>query len=127
MDWAMDVFQLFNTTEYTFIETRPVSGGLESVAEYAANGVVKYRDGKTLTGNTESYDVTTTLHIRPDESFIDAVGGALELVGHAVRIDGIDYRIDGVTTGTDFDTGLVAFYRATLEKVDLWVSELPTE
>lgn len=122
----MDVFTLFNTKDYTFIQTEPVSGGIKAVQEYPANGVVKHRDGKVLSGNAESYEVTTTLHIRPDESFIDAVGGALELVGHAVRIDGEEYRIDGVTTGTDYDIG-VAFYRATLEKVTLWQSELPID
>ena len=122
-----DVFSLFQTRPYTFIKTRAVSGGYESVAEYQANGIVKHRDGKVLNSRNESLEISTTLHIRPAEPFIDAVGGALELVGNFIRIDGIEYRIDAVTTGTNFDSGAVEFYRASLEKANLFTSELPLE
>lgn len=126
----MSVFSLFDTVDYTFIETTPTSGGLGSVAEYDGNGIFKERSGTALGDNRDSYDVTTTLHVRPDEAHIVALtgdGGGLNLVGHAVRYDGQTYRIDGVTTGKNFDTGVVEFYRATLNKVDLWQSELPIE
>ena len=122
-----DVFSLFQTRPYTFIKTRAVSGGYESVTEYQADGIVKHRDGKVLNSRNESLDISTTLHIRPQEPFIDAVGGALELVGNFIRIDGVEYRIDAVTTGTNFDTGLVEHYRATLEKDNLWQQELPLD
>ena len=122
-----DVFSVFNTKDYTFIKTTPANGGYESVEEYEANGVVKHRDGKVMNGRSESYDTQTTLHIRPSEPFIDAVGGAKELVGNFIRIDGEEYRINAVTTGTNFDTGLVEHYRATLEKDNLMVDDLPLD
>lgn len=122
-----DVFSVFNTRDYTFIKTAPANGGYKSVEEYEANGVVKHRDGKVMNGRSESYDTQTTLHIRPSEPFIDAVGGAKELVGNFIRIDGEEYRINAVTTGTNFDTGVVEHYRATLEKDNLWQSELPLD
>ena len=121
------VFTAFVTSPYTFIKTAPANGGYESVDEYEANGVVKHRDGKVMNGRSESYDTQTTLHIRPSEPFIDAVGGAKELVGNFIRIDGEEYRINAVTTGTNFDTGVVEHYRATLEKDNLWQSELPLD
>lgn len=128
----MDIFTLFSTREYTFVQTEPVGADFQAIDSWSATGIVKHRDGKhrdgkTNSGRSESYEVQTTLHIRPDEPFLDAIGGALELVGHAVNIDGEEYRIDGVTTGTDFDTGEVKFYRATLSKATLWVSGFPQE
>ena len=122
-----DVFSFFKTRDYTFIKTTPTNGGYRSVEEYEANGVVKHRDGKLLNGRQESYDTQTTLHIRPSEPFIDAVGGAKELVGNFIRIDGEEYRINAVTTGENFETGLVEHYRATLEKDNLIVDELPLD
>jgi len=121
------VFTAFVTSPYTFIQTEAVNGGYRSVAEYEANGVIKHRDGKLLNGRQESYDTQTTLHIRPSEPFIDAVGGAKELVGHFIKIDGEEYRINAVTTGANFGSGVVEHYRATLEKANLWVSELPLD
>ena len=122
-----DVFSVFNTRDYTFIKTTPANGGYKSVEEYEANGVVKHREGKVLNGRNESFDVSTTLHIRPSEPFIDAVGGAKELVGNFIRIDGEEYRINAVTTGANFDTGVVEHYRATLEKDNLMVDNLPLD
>lgn len=130
MSVTMDVFNLFETTDYTFIKTEPVGSDIKKVTEYSANGVVKYRSGMTQSDGRESYEATTTLHIRPDEAHVSALvgsGGGIKLVGHAVRLSGEDYRISGVTTGKDFDTGLVEFYRATLEKVQLWQSVLPID
>lgn len=121
------VFDVFTTRPYTFIQTEAVNGGYRSVTEYQANGVVKHRDGKLLNGRQESYDTQTTLHIRPSEPFIDAVSGAKELVGNFVRIDGDEYRINACTTGTNFDTGVVEHYRATLEKDNLMVDDLPLD
>ena len=121
------VFTAFVSRPYTFIKTTPANGGYKSVTEYQANGVVKHRDGKLLNGRQESYDTQTTLHIRPSEPFIDAVGGAKELVGNFIRIDGEEYRINACTAGTNFDTGVVEHYRATLEKDNLMVDDLPLE
>ena len=122
-----DVFSVFNTRDYEFIKTAPANGGYKSVQEYEAAGICKHRDGKVLNGRSESLDVSTTLHIKPIESFIDAVGGAKELVGNFVRIDGEEYRISACTTGTNFDTGVVEHYRATLEKDNLIVDNLPLD
>jgi hypothetical protein len=121
------VFTAFVTSPYTFIQTEAVNGGYESVTEYQANGVIKHRDGKLLNGRQESYDTQTTLHIRPSEPFISPVNSAKALVGNFVRIDSDEYRINACTTGTNFDTGVVEHYRATLEQDNLFVSELPLE
>lgn len=118
------VFDTFKTIDYTFIQVEPITGGYKSVKEYSANGVIKFRDGKVNTGKQESLEIQTTLHIRPTEPFIDAVGG-IELVGHFVRVDGVEYRIKAVTTGRNFDNGQVEHYRASLEKANLWQSDLP--
>lgn len=121
------VFDVFTTRPYTFIQTEAVNGGYRSVAEYEANGVIKHRDGKLLNGRQESYDTQTTLHIRPTEPFISPINSAKALVGNFVRIDGDDYRIDACTAGTNFDTGVVEHYRATLEQDNLIEDNLPLD
>ncbi len=116
----MGVFALFSTKPYTFIKVRSNgAGNFVSEQEWQADGIVKFRDGKSMTGNAEALLITTTLHIRPEEPFVD------DLVGNFVRIDGKEYRIESATTGIDFDTGEVEFHRATIEKASLWVSDLP--
>ena len=121
------VFTAFVTSPYTFIKTTSANGGYKSVEEYEANGVIKFRDGRVLNGRQESYDTQTTLHIRPSEPFISPVNSAKALVGNFVRIDGDEYRINAVTTGANFDTGMVEHYRATLEKDNLMVDNLPLD
>lgn len=121
------VFTAFVSRNYTFIKTTPTNGGYKSVEEYEASGVIKFRDGRVLNGRQESYDTQTTLHIRPSEPFISPVNSAKALVGNFVRIDGDEYRINACTAGTNFDTGVVEHYRATLEKDNLIVDDLPLD
>lgn len=123
----MDFRDLFSTTNYTFLQLQSGAGGNKVVAETAAVGVIKYRDGMVQEGNREAHTSQTTLHMAPDEPFINAVGGHLELVGHGVRAEGEDYRIEGVKVGRDFENGSIAFYLCTLKKESLWASELPLE
>lgn len=123
----MEVFDLFTTSDYTFLELASGSGGNRVVTETAANGIIKHREGMVQDVNREAYASQATIHIRPNEPFIDAVGGHLKLVGHGVRAEGDDYRIEGVKVGKDYDTGSIGFYLCTLKKESLWSSELPLE
>jgi hypothetical protein len=123
----VNVFDLFETVPYEFLELKAGSGGQHVINTTATTGVIKYRDGMVQEGNREAHTSQTTLHMRPDEAFINAVGGDLKLVGHGVRAEGADYRIDGVKAGRDFEDGSTAFYLCTLKKVSLWASSLPLE
>lgn len=120
------VFDLFTTTNYTFLQLDSGSGGNKVVEEYEANGIVKLRDGMVQVDNMEAFDSTSTIHIRPDESFVTALGG--NLVGHGVRVNDQDYRIEGQVEGYDFDTGELEFYKVTLKRESIWdESDLPLE
>lgn len=122
----MDPFTLFTTADYTFLELAQVAGGNKVVAETNTDGVIKYRDGlATAFATGETYQSASTLHMRPDEPFIAALGGHLKLVGHGIRAGGDDYRIEAVRVGTDFETGQTMFYHCTLKKESLWASALP--
>lgn len=127
----MDVFNLFATTNYTFLQLDSKTGGNAIEAEFTANGIVKLRDGMTQVDNVEAPDSTSTVHIRPTESFIATVGG--NLVGHGIRVvkgnhETADYRIMGQVEGFDFDTGQLGFYKVTLKRESTWdESDLPLE
>lgn len=123
MDW-----NLFTTTDYTFLELSSGIGGNKVVTETTGNGILKHRTGMVQEVGTETLTSESTLHIRPSEAFISTVGGHSQLVGHGIRAEGKDYRIIGVTAGTDFDSGSIEFYRATLKREALWdESEFPLE
>lgn len=126
----MGPFQLFSTTSYTFLKLQSGMGGNKVLQEYQADGIFKLRSGMLQADNAETFESAATLHIKPTEAYITAVGA--ELVGNGVRVtkDGhsADYRITGQTEGYDYDKGELAFYRLTLQRESLWdVSELPIE
>ena len=128
----MDVFALFTTTSYTFLQLASKSGGNAIVSETEATGIFKLRSGMVQSDNVESFGGTqeaqATLHIRPTEPFIAALNA--ELVGHGIRVtkDGhtAEYRITGQVEGFDYDTDTLEFYRVTLKRESLWEeSDLP--
>ena len=110
----------FAQTEYKFLE---IDNGLVK-NEYTAYGVFKERTGISNDGRHESHDVSSTLHIYPNEPFISDY---IKLEGHEILIGLNTYRIDGVTNGTDLTgDGASEFYRLTLTKKDArWHSDLP--
>jgi hypothetical protein len=119
----MDVFTLFTTDSYTFLQLDSGSGGNSVIAETEATGVVKLRDGMTQVDNVESYDSDASVHIRPSESFIATVDG--NLVGHGISLTKgshgpEDYRIIRSVEGFDFDTGSLEFIRVDLKRESLW-------
>jgi hypothetical protein len=128
----VDVFQLFTTTDYTFLEIDSKSAGNIVLNEYASNGIVKLRDGKVQVDNVESYEATSTIHVRPLEAFLATLGG--NMVGHGIRVEkdnheAVEYRIIRQVEGYDFDTGELEFYKITLnrERISPWPSSLPLE
>lgn len=128
----MDVFDVFETNDYTFLELDSKSAGNVIVNEYPANGIVKLRDGMVQVDNMETYESTSSVHVRPSEAFVGILGG--NLVGHGVRIqkdnhEPAEYRIEGQVEGYDFDLGRLEFYRVTLkrERISPWPSDLPLE
>lgn len=119
----MDVFQLFATTDYTFLQLESKTGGNTVVAEFPANGVVKLRDGMTQADNVEAFESTSTVHVRPTEAFLAVVGG--NMVGHGIRVlkdnhEAAEYRIEGQVEGYDYDRGQLGFYKVTLKRESIW-------
>lgn len=115
----MDVFDLFESTAYTFLELDQVVDGNVIQSQTDATGVLKIRDGMLQADNVESVQSDATLHVRPTEAFIDAVGG--NMVGHGIRAskngsDVQDYRIIGQVEGYNFDDNVLEFYRLTLKR-----------
>ena len=123
------MFDLFDLTNYTFLQLDSAVVGNIIVAEFPAEGIVKIRDGMVQSDNKEAYTSTSTVHIKATEPFIATVGG--NLVGHGIRtIDGTEYRIEGQLEGKDFDKGTVEFYKVTLKRENIasWdQSDLPLE
>lgn len=125
------VFDLFPTTNYTFLELESQTGGMKVLSEYEADGVVKLRDGLVQTDNMETRVATSTIHIRPSEAFVADLGG--NLVGHGIRLakdnhDTATYRIESQVEGYDFDKGVVEFYLVTLKRERVWeTSDLTLE
>ena len=128
----MDVFQVFNTRNYTFIRTETANGGFKSIGEYPANGIIQHRVGYDTNGRQESFNSNTTLHMRPDEAFLPLVGDtvgkrALALENCFIRYDGVEYRINGAKPEPDDSIAPLEFYKCTLEKANLFVDELPLD
>lgn len=127
----MGPFDLFTTTDYTFLQLDSKSGGNVIVAEFPTSGIVKLRDGMTQADNVEAFESTSTVHVRPTEPFLSTLGG--NLVGHGIRVvkdnhDSAEYRITGQVEGYDFDTGRLEFYKVTLKRESIWdESDLPLE
>jgi hypothetical protein len=118
----MDVFQLFDTSDYTFLQLESKTGGNTIVEEWEANGIVKLRDGMLQVDNVESYDSSATAHVRPTEPFVALLEG--NLVGHGLRVtkgsSTAEYRITGQVEGYDFDSGTLEFLKVTLKKEKIW-------
>lgn len=113
----MDVFDLFDLTDYTFLQiSRGGVLGNVIIAETSATGVFKLRSQIVRGENTEGKESNATLHIRPDETFLTTNDN--NLVGHGVRINGKDYEIIGQTGGQNYHDGLLEHYTATLQETD---------
>jgi len=128
----MDVFTMFTTSDYTFLELDSKASGNVIIQEYNTNGIVKLRDGMIQTDNVEAYESTASVHIRPSEPFIASLDG--NLVGHGIRIQKDangpqEYRIEGQVEGYDYNIGKLEFIRVTLkrERISTWPSDLPLE
>lgn len=123
------IFDLFATSEYTFLRLDSKSGGNQIIEEFEATGIVKLRDGMVQADNVEAFESTSSIHIRPTEAFVAALGG--NLVGHGVRVAKdshtvAEYRIVGQVEGYDFDSGQLEFYKVTLKRESVWeTSDLP--
>ena len=113
----MDVFDLFDLTDYTFLQiSRGGVLGNVIIAETSATGVFKLRSQIVRGENTEGKESNATLHVRPDEAFLTTNDN--NLVGHGVRINGKDYEIIGQTGGQNYHDGLLEHYTATLQETD---------
>lgn len=113
----MDVFDLFDLTDYTFLQiSRGGVLGNVIIAETSATGVFKLRSQIVRGENTEGKESNATLHIRPDETFLTTNDN--NLVGHGVRINERDYEIIGQTGGQNYHDGLLEHYTATLQETD---------
>lgn len=119
---VMDLFSVFPTTPYTFLELN--QGGIlgNSIKkETSSNGVLKERDGMTQNNNMETVQGDATLHIKPSESFLSGLN--YNVVGHGIRESKNgstqEYRIIGQTEGFNFDTTTLEFYRLTLKRESL--------
>lgn len=113
----MDVFDVFDLTDYTFLEIS--RGGVEGnmiVSQTTTTGVFKLRSQMVRGENSETKESNATLHIRPDESFLLTTDN--NLVGHGVIVNGKDYEIVGQTGGQNFDNGILEHYTATLQEAD---------
>lgn len=131
----MGLFDQFTNTSYTFLQLQSKAGGNVIVSETEAEGIFKIRSGMVEVLNIESFggvaSAAASLHIKPDEPFLDAVGR--ELVGHGIRVaksgsEPLEYRIEGQVEGFDFDTGELEFYKVTLKRESTWdESQLPLE
>lgn len=123
------IFDLFATTNYTFLQLNSGSGGNAVVQEWEANGIVKLRDGMIQEDSTEAFESTSSVHVRPTEPFLAVLDG--NLVGHGIRVNNaagepVTYRIEGQVEGKDFDLGTTEFFRVTLKRESIWQgSDLP--
>jgi hypothetical protein len=117
------MFDLFATSNYTFLQLEKQLVGNVIKAEYEATGIVKLRDGLNVSDNMEVFDSSSTIHIRPNEPFVATLNG--KLVGNGIRTaDGVTYRIEGQLEGKDFDTGAIEFYKLTLKREDYGQSNI---
>lgn len=121
----MDVFSVFKTTPYTFLEL--AQGGVLGntiISQTVTDGVLKKREGMVAGTDAETRQSDTTLHMRPDEPFLaqllaDAEDKENFLVGHGVRATKhghrYTYRISAQKEGFNFDTNVLEFYYLTLK------------
>lgn len=112
---SVEVFDLFDLTDYTFLEiSRGGVAGNTIVASHTATGVYKLRSDMVRGDNSETKDSNATLHIRSTESFLEPL--ANNLVGHGVLVYDKEYEIIGQTGGKNFHNGVMEHYTATLQE-----------
>lgn len=110
----------------TFLELN-VGGILGNTVKqrYDFGGIVKTRNGMTVSNNLELLESSTTVHIRSNEPFTVLLSDyALNgFVGCGIEVTKNGrtqaYRITGYPDGYDFDTGVTEFYRLTLKAESL--------
>lgn len=85
-----EVFDVFDLSAYTFlkIERGGVAGNIITKS-YEAQGVFKLRSGLVAGENSENVEQGATLHIRPTEAFLEAIGTNREFV--RVTLNPTDY------------------------------------
>lgn len=106
------MFADFNLTDYTYLAiSRGGVAGDVITSQTNAQGIYKQRTGMTQSNNQEMRESNSTLHIKPDECFVN------NLIGNGIRVAGKDYEIVGATAGDDYDTERL-FYRLTLQATD---------
>lgn len=120
----IDVFKAFPRAiqTYTFLELNQggvLGNTIKSRTDFG--GILKERKGMSQNRNMELKESNSTLHIRPDESFIATVQG--NLVGHGIIAtkNGATetYRIVGQPEGFNFQSGLNEFFYVTLKAESL--------
>jgi len=113
----MEVFDVFDLTDYTFLQiSRGGVTGNSIQSQIQAQGVFKLRSQMVRGENSETKNSNATLHIRSTEPFIAT--NSENLVGHGVIVNGKQYEIIGQTAGKNFDNGVVEHYTATLEETE---------
>lgn len=117
-----EIFDVFDLSDYTFLYLK--RGGVAGntiLNAIDAQGVFKLRTGMTVSSNQESRQSSSTLHVRPYESFIQSTGSDKKpekLVGHGIRCQGADYEIQGATGGDNYETREREHYTLTLKAAD---------
>lgn len=112
------VFDVSDLTPYVFlyIERGTVAGDVIKGTVDSQEGVFKERSGMIAGSDQEVRESTSTLHVKPTESFAIGLNGDLE--GHGIRILGKDYEIKGKTGGKNYHSGVLEHYRLTLKASD---------
>lgn len=116
------VFDLFKSVSYKYVPVkRGVVRGNVLDMENARDllGVFKDRNGFTRAGNIETIGSNNkgdmaTLHAHPED--YDMAND--DIIGNAIIVHGVEYEIKGLTSGTNFDTGIVEHLTFTLARVD---------
>lgn len=67
------VFDVFDTSPYTYLEIADGVAGKTIINEYTSDGIFKLRTGLTRAANAENTTEGATLHIRTTESFLSNV------------------------------------------------------
>lgn len=112
-------FQLFQTTDFTFLRLNSTVDGNVIEQEYGSNGIFKERNSMVQVGTTENPTTEATIKVRPESAFLADVGR--NMVGHGVRIskngaDSEEYRVVSQVEGFDYDEGVLEFYHCTLKR-----------
>lgn len=111
------VFDVFKEIPYTFLEIAQshVCGDLIK-SERELRGIFKDKAGQVQSGNMQSIESTSTLHVHPED--FPQIASCTELIGQGVIVNGQKYSIEGATAGTNFETGAIEHFRLTLQKTE---------